>query len=178
MLTYNQLVKLVEDGHILGVDKQYINAASIDLHLSDSFLVEDTQRPKVVDLAAKEGPPMVEAKQADGCSVVLYPGNVVLAKTIEEFNLPDDVAGLFLLRSTPGRAFLEHMHSGWADPGFHGAPLTLQLKNCLQHSCIKLTPGLRIGQMVFFRGEEVPADASYAVRGNYNQNKDIAQAKH
>ena len=178
MLTYNQLLKLVEDGHIIGVDKQFINAASIDLHLADGFLLEDARRPKTVDLATKDGPPMREAQPNKDGSLVLHPGEVVLAKTVEEFNLPDDVAGLFLLRSTPGRAFLDHMHTGWADPGFHGAPLTLQLKNCLQHSCIKIAPGLRIGQMVFFKGEEVPADASYAVRGNYNQNKDIAQAKH
>jgi len=178
MLTYNDLIRLVDDGHILGVDKKHVNAASIDLHLADNFLFEDTLHSGVIDLAAKDCPPMVEAHSNHDGSVVLYPGNVVLAKTVEEFNLPNDIAGLFLLRSTPGRAFLDHMHSGWADPGFHGAPLTLQLKNCLQHSCIKLTPGLRIGQMVFFKGEEVPADASYAMRGNYNQNKDIAQAKH
>jgi dCTP deaminase len=177
MLTYTELCALVDEGHLIGVDREHINAASIDLHLADSFLMEDS-KPRVVDLSQKQGPPLREAtKSADG-SVTLFPGEVLLAKTVEVFNLPDDIAGLFILRSTPARAFLNHMHSGWIDPGFHGSPLTLQLKNELRHSCVKLCPGLRIGQVVFWRGTKVPELASYASRGNYNNINGIAQAKH
>ena len=172
LLTYNALRNFVEHGHLRNVDPDSINPASIDVRLADNFMIEDSSHPGVVDLATKKTPSMIRS-HSDENGITLHPGEVALATTIEYFEMPNDVAGLFILKSTPSRAFLTNMHSGWIDPGFNGSPLTLQLKNTLQYSCLRLTPGMPIGQIVLWRGEDVPAELSYAVRGSYNQRDGV-----
>jgi len=179
ILTHTQLTALVNEGALEHVIPERINAASIDVRLGDNFLIEDRTRPSIVDLSTKESPPMLHLPPCDNHgTIILHPGDVVLACTVEVFHLPDDVAGLFLLKSTPARAFLNHMKSGWIDPGFNGSPLTLQLKNELAHSHLRLKVGMPIGQVVFWRGEEVPPSVSYAVKGHYNQRTGAARNHH
>ena len=61
------------------------------------------------------------------------------------------------------------MLAGWIDPGFHGSRLTLELKNETKYTDLPLYPGLKIGQIVFHKMNNVP-QASYAVTGNYNNH--------
>jgi dCTP deaminase len=179
ILTHTQLTTLVNEGAMEHVEPSLINPASIDVRLGSTFFIEDSTRPRVIDLSAKESPPMIETRADDtNSTITLHPGDVLLACTIEVFHMPDDVAGMFVLKSTPARAFLNHMKSGWIDPGFNGSPLTLQLKNELAHSHIKLKVGMPIGQVVFWRGEEVPPSASYAVKGHYNRRNGAARGHH
>ena len=37
--------------------------------------------------------------------------------------------------------------------------------------------GVKIGQMVFFEHEPVPEHASYAVKGQYNNQKEVTESK-
>ena len=172
LLTYNALREFVDNGHLRNVEERHINPASIDVRLADDFMIENASRPGIVDLSEKRAPNMVRAHSDEG-TITLHPGEVMLASTIEYFDMPNDVAGLFVLKSTPSRAFLTNMHSGWIDPGFNGSPLTMQLKNTLQYSCLRLKAGMPIGQIVFWRGEDVPAELSYAARGSYNQRDGV-----
>lgn len=49
--------------------------------------------------------------------------------------------------------------------------LTLEFVNVLSHHALRLTPGMKAGQMVFWRGSSpIPTHASYATRGQYNGN--------
>jgi len=85
--------------------------------------------------------------------------------------LPDSISAQFVLKSSRARDFYGHMLAGWADPGWHGSKLTLELKNERRHHPLPLYPNLKIGQMVFFRMSAVPLK-SYALTGHYN-NHDI-----
>ena len=178
LLTYNELRALVESGAIEGVEPDQINGASIDLTLGDEFFVEfdygsDCLWP-IVHMAAKETPVLTSISGG----VNLTPGQFCLASTRERFNLPLDVAGHYMLKSSLARSGLQHLFAGFADPGWHGSVLTLELVNALRYHTLILEPGMKIGQMVFWRGSSpVPFDKSYAARGQYNQSTSVQASK-
>jgi dCTP deaminase len=72
---------------------------------------------------------------------------------------------------------LNHLTAGWADAGWNGSVLTLELKNVTNYHEIELRRGDRIGQVIFFEHESVPADRSYAARGRYNGDKSVSGIK-
>jgi len=173
LLTYNELVGLVESGAIEGVEPDQINGASIDLTLGDEFFLEGDEG-HVVDLNAKQTPHMFLWRGR----LFLDPGEFCLAQTREKFNLPLDVAGHYMLKSSLARSGLQHLFAGFADPGWHGSVLTLELINHLRYHTLVLEPGMKIGQMVFWRGSSpVPFERSYAARGQYNKLSSVAQSK-
>ena len=176
LLTYNELRELVDSGAIEGVAPEQINGASIDLTLGDDFLFENDppEWPGDICLARKESP-QFESRCG---SVFLVPGQFCLASTRERFNLPLDVAGHYMLKSSLARSGLQHLFAGFADPGWHGSVLTLELTNVLQHHTLVLEPGMKIGQMVFWKGSSpVPFESSYAARGQYNKSESVTQSK-
>lgn len=177
LLTYNELIDLVDSGAIEGVPRENINGASIDLTLGDEFMVEvPAEGPMTycVRLADKERPNMRVVRGTQ----YLAPGQFCLAHTRERFNLPLDVAGHYMLKSSLARSGLQHLFAGFADPGWHGSTLTLELVNVLQYHTLVLEPGMKIGQMVFWRGSSpVPHEHSYAARGQYNQTETVTQSK-
>lgn len=175
LLTHNELVALVESGAIEGVHPDNINGASIDLTLGDTFWIESRVNAHIpIDLADKEAP---EMRKVTG-GLHLQPGEFCLAQTREVFHLPDDVAGHFMLKSSLARAGLQHLFAGWADPTWHSSVLTLEYINVLRHHTLLLTPGMKAGQMVLFRGSSpVPTERSYAVVGSYNGDKSAQPSK-
>jgi deoxycytidine triphosphate deaminase len=92
----------------------------------------------------------------------------VLAETRETFNMPNDVCGMFCLKSSRAREGYEHSHAGFADPEWCGSKLTLELVNARRLHSLPLYPGLKIGQMVFVITAGIP-DISYAEVGHYNK---------
>jgi dCTP deaminase len=79
----------------------------------------------------------------------LAPNRRYLATTKETIELPTDIAAQLAGRSTVGRrGIIIHKTAGFLDPGFTGT-VTLELMN-LGSSPKKLTPGDRVGQLVFF----------------------------
>jgi len=63
------------------------------------------------------------------------------------------------------------------DAGWHGSSLTLELKNVSRYHKLIIRPGMPIGQMVFFRHKPVRHDQSYAVKGRYNNQKEVTESK-
>ena len=171
-LNHNQITELVSAGGMANVDTGCINAASLDLRLAGTILVERSPG-YTVDYGKRQRLDMVEVRIPDK-GYVIEPGEFLLAATVELCNLPDDVAALFRIKSSMGRIGLEHMDAGWVDPGFHGA-LTLELCNMTRHHGIKVRAGDRIGQLVFMRGSMVEPEQSYRARGNYNGQAGVAQ---
>jgi hypothetical protein len=57
------------------------------------------------------------------------------------------------------------------DPGWNGSVLTLELRSNLNSHMLLLTPGQKIGQIVFYAGAPVPKERSYATIGQYNGDK-------
>lgn len=174
LLTYTELKSLVDSGAIENVDPDDINGASIDLRMGDGYYIEATPKGDgFVDLSEKETPRMIKAYG----TLVLPPGGFALASTVQVFHLPDDVGGHYMLKSSLARAGLNHLFAGWADPTWHSSVLTLELHNTLKHHSLVLRPGCKVGQMVFWRGQPVPEEKSYAVRGQYCGDKGVQASR-
>ena len=177
LLSHNELLQLVEGGVIGPVDPKAINAASIDIHLGEKILWEEEEPPhdraiKIIDYRTRESVTYNEyVMDSDGW--VLEPGDFILAQSVEVFNLPDNISAEYKLKSSMARIGLEHMNAGWCDAGWNGSVLTLELKNMCNHHSIRIRPGDAIGQMIFFRHEPVPSEASYATKGRYNKHKTV-----
>jgi len=158
----------LERGMVVPYQEELLNPASLDVTLGSTLLVEVRETPELqlvhIDEYTKEDP------------FWLAPHEFVLAETMEMFHLPEDVAGLFFLKSSRAREGLEHLHAGVLDPGWHGSKLTLELVNARQLHKLPLWPGMKIGQLVFYRMDEAPA-RSYAVTGRYNNHACVTASK-
>lgn len=174
LLAAPQLHQLIDNG-VIDALHENVNSASIDVRIGNTIRVEAVPfATPPIDIASKQSP-LFEEIEIPEEGYVIEPGQCFLAHTIETFNLPNTISGQFILRSTVGRCFLEHMQAGWADAGWHGAQLTLEFCNMLKHHSLLIKPGMRIGQMVFFEHADVGED-SYAVKGNYNNQQGATQA--
>lgn len=179
MLTYTDLAALVADGMVsiegAAVPTDQINGASIDLTLGPRMLFED-EVTRFIDLAARESLPMREKPLHEDGSWHLWPGDFFLAHTREYFRMPADVAGHYMLKSTLARNGLQHLMAGFADPTWEGV-LTLELVN-QSNSVLMLRPGMKIGQMLFFRGSSPVPDAhAYAARGQYQGDSTVTASR-
>lgn len=172
LLAGKELHELIDAG-VIDALHENVNAASIDVRLGREFCFEGPGG-SVVDLRDKESLAFFQFET--DARLDIDPGRFFLAHTMETFNLPDNVSAEFKLRSSVARSGLQHMLAGWADAGFNGAQLTLEFKNVTQRHTLVIAPGMRIGQMIFFR--HAPAgENSYAVRGRYNGQKGVQPSK-
>ena len=190
LLSYNNLVHLVEQKVITNVEHDQINASSIDLTLGPNLLIEgrhpdafahklQTGRDGVSGICLRDRDPLFMTAhnlESDG-PYDLLPGEFILASTAQIFNLPRNVSAEYKLKSSMARIGLEHLNAGWCDAGWNGSALTLELKNMTRHHAIRIQAGDRIGQVVFFLHAEVPVDRSYAARGRYNGDTSVSGIK-
>lgn len=151
----------IEQSMVVPFNEELLNPASLDVRLGDTLLVE-------VDHTRDLLPVNIEhTSQSD--PYWLEPGEFVLAQTQEQFNIPNDIAARFALKSSRAREGIEHLLAGFADPGFHGAVMTLELQNARRLYSVPIWYGMKIGQMTFERMES-PPEVSYAVKGHYNKD--------
>jgi dCTP deaminase len=159
-----EIKALCNGGMVRNYDEALVNPASLDLRLGDTIMLESAEdldmRPLSIAGATPDNP------------YWLRPGQFILAQTIEVFHMPEHIAGLFFLKSSRAREGYENLHAGYADPGWNGSVLTLELKNSRQLLPLPLWPGLKIGQMVFFHMSQRPV-TSYAEVGHYNQHGSV-----
>ena len=175
LLSYIELCELVERGVLESSDFKHINSASIDLVLGKTIMVEK-QREGVINMLDKSGDHL-ETIVMDQQGYIVAPGEAILAETVEVFHLPNYISGEYKLKSTQARNFFNHLNAGWADAGWNGSVLTLEFVNHNRYHSVRIQPGMKCGQMVFFRHAEVPADRSYAARGQYNGDKSVTAGK-
>jgi dCTP deaminase len=175
ILSHNELLRIVEQEIIAPVDPKDINAASIDIHLGNTILWEDAE-PGTIDFR-KRDPVKFNEYVMDENGYLLKPGDFILAQSREIFNLPNWLSAEYKLKSSMARIGLEHMNAGWCDAGWNGSVLTLEFKNMTNNHEIIIRPGDSIGQMIFFRHEQVPSDASYASKGRYNGDTSVSGIK-
>ena len=170
LVTFNTLKQFVAQDILTPVREEYINGASIDVRLGQTFWFEDPNSTADIDLVNKESPRLIPVHADIEDRIPLHPLSFCLASTIEVFNLPNHVACEFRLKSTLARSGLDQSLAVWCDPGWHGSVLTIELFNNLSHHRLLLTPGMKIGQVVFYTGEAVPDQNSYATKGQYNKD--------
>ena len=149
---HDQITRFCEAGGMQNFDLSCVNAASLDVRLGNTILIEEGVGS--VDYRAREKLSMREVTIHPEAGYLIHPGDFILAHTIERCNFPNDTAALFRIKSSMGRIGLEHLDAGWVDPGFHGS-LTLEFSNMTRGHSIRVRPGDRIGQLVFFHGDAV-----------------------
>lgn len=185
LLSYNKLRELIEDKVLEGSSYENINAASIDLVLGNTFWVEKDPRSgmwngtdyPVIDMLDKNSNHLEKIVVLPGQGIIVPPKGVLLASTVEIFNLPDWLSGEYKLKSTMARNFFNHLNAGWADAGWNGSVLTLEFVNHNRYHAVRVRPGQKCGQMIFFEHEQVPKHASYATKGQYNGDKEATPGK-
>ena len=131
-------------------DEAMVQPSSIDFRLDRFFRVFENHRYPHIDPAADQSDltRMIEAEGDE--PFILHPGEFVLGSTYEVVTLPDDIAARVEGKSSLGRlGLLTHATAGFVDPGFSGH-VTLELANVATLP-IKLYPGMKIGQLCFFR---------------------------
>ena len=131
-------------------DEAMVQPSSIDFRLDRYFRVFENHRYPHID-PAEDQTELTRVLEADGDDpFILHPGEFVLGSTYEVVTLPDDLAARVEGKSSLGRlGLLTHATAGFVDPGFSGH-VTLELANVATLP-IKLYPGMKIGQLCFFR---------------------------
>lgn len=140
-------------------DEQMLQPSSVDVRLDKFFRLFDNHKYPFID-PAEEQPDLTRLVEVEaGEPFILHPGEFVLGSTYEQVSLPDDIAARLEGKSSLGRlGLLTHSTAGFIDPGFTGH-VTLELSNVATLP-ITLWPGMKIGQMCFFRLSS-PAENPY-----------------
>jgi dCTP deaminase len=128
-----------------------LQPSSIDVRLDRFFRVFENHRYPHIDPAEDQSELTREVVvEDDGDPFILHPGEFALGSTYEVVSLPADIAARVEGKSSLGRlGLLTHATAGFIDPGFTGH-VTLELANVATLP-IKLWPGMKIGQLCFFR---------------------------
>ena len=154
----------VDDGRVVldPYDAAMIQPSSIDVRLDKFFRLFDNHKYPFIDPATDQPDLTRLVEVEDDEPFILHPGEFVLGSTYEQVTLPDDIAARLEGKSSLGRlGLLTHSTAGFIDPGFTGH-VTLELSNVATLP-IKLWPGMKIGQMCFFRLTS-PAEKPYGTQ--------------
>lgn len=152
LLSDRDILAEVEAGRIAmdPYDPAMIQPSSIDFRLDRYFRVFENHRYPHIDPAVDQSDLTREVVAEGEEPFILHPGEFVLGSTFEVVSLPDDLAARVEGKSSLGRlGLLTHATAGFVDPGFSGH-VTLELANVATLP-IKLYPGMKIGQLCFFR---------------------------
>jgi dCTP deaminase len=141
------------------LDLEMVQPSSVDVRIDRFFRLFDNHKYPVID-PAEEQPDLTRLVEVEPDEpFVLHPGEFVLASTYEVVALPADIAARLEGKSSLGRlGLLTHSTAGFIDPGFSGH-VTLELSNVATLP-ITLWPGMKIGQLCFFRLSS-PAEHPY-----------------
>jgi dCTP deaminase len=154
-------------------DEVLVNPASIDLRLGNTLRLphwywrNPVTRPFAWALSSqdpKEDPDQFWGDFVTFKTFTLWPGQFVLCHSLEEITIPLDHVGILYSKSSTGRLGLEHLHAGYADPGFFGQ-LTFEFSNMAPWP-VRLTAGQPLMQLVFEQLNGRP-DEPYGLTGRY-----------
>jgi dCTP deaminase len=148
-------------------DQSLVNPASLDIRIGHHAALLTANGWSEINLGTfTEDRPF---------SLMPYPADRILVSSLETFNLPNFLTGVFKLKSSRGREFYENVLAGFCDPGWHGSKLTMELVN-LNVDPLPLYPGLKIGQMAFTLTLGIP-EADYSKTGRYNNDTGAARSR-
>jgi len=171
ILSDRDIPEHIESGRITidPFDPACVQPSSVDLHVDDQFRVFANSRYPFIDVR-EEMPDLTELVQVKPDEpFILHPGEFVLGSTHERVQLPNDLVARLEGKSSLGRlGLLIHSTAGFVDAGWDGQ-LTLELSNVATLP-ITLYPGMKIGQISFFRLTS-PAETPYGSAGNKYQGQ-------
>jgi dCTP deaminase len=161
LLSDRDILAEIDKGRVVlePFDAGMVQPSSVDLRLDRLFRVFENHRYPHID-PAEDQPELTRlVEPEDDEPFILHPGEFVLGSTYEVITLPDDIAARLEGKSSLGRlGLLTHSTAGFIDPGFSGH-VTLELSNVATLP-IKLWPGMKTGQLCFFRLSS-PAEHPY-----------------
>ncbi len=163
----------IESGRVVldPFEPRMVQPSSVDMRMDRTFRVFENHRYPHIDPAEEQPELTREVEPLTDEPFILHPGEFVLGSTFEQVTLPDDIAARVEGKSSLGRlGLLTHATAGFIDPGFSGH-VTLELSNVATLP-IKLWPGMKIGQLCFFRLSS-PSEHPYgsSVYGSRYQNQ-------
>jgi len=174
VLTHDQILALVKRGDLVidPFDIRQLGPASYDVRIADEIGYYDelwdianrtTEGALTIDNAWMFG----KTERVDE-EIVVHFNQIVLARSVEWFEFPDNISGLLIGRSSIGRLGLFVIISaGWFDPGFKGYAV-FEVFNA-NRVPIKIKVGERVAQMVFYAHE--PTSKPYS--GKYQRQRTI-----
>ena len=152
-----------------------LQPSSYDLHLGKEFILFHYGKSIFIDTKKPVNEFMKRFIEKD---FVIYPGQIVLASTIETVELSPMFAGRVEGKSSLGRlGLMVHVTAGFIDPGFKGK-ITLEMVN-LSPLPIKLYMDMPIAQICFFE-TKTPAQHPYGHKSRnskYQQSKQVEISK-
>jgi dUTP pyrophosphatase len=159
ILGHSELIKLIKKQKLItGLAKRELEnpeGCVFDLQLEKVFKlkgkaflgIDERETPETVEVASFN--PKKPSK------FTFKPGKYYLVKTVEEVNLPDNIAAVFKPRSTTYRSGLI-LRTGIANPGYHG-PLYFGLKNEGDID-FEIEMGARLAQVFFLEVKGKPVN--------------------
>lgn len=146
---------------------EQIGAGSVDFTLSNEFsrIKESLKKGKIYDLNKIEYTDLFEEIKAD--SMVLKPGELVLAKTLEHLTLAPDICGWIQGRSKYARLGISvHVASSFIHPGASNK----QVLEIINFSPVQVTlhAGMKLCQIIFQKTLS-KAEKPYSKFGRFSQ---------
>lgn len=129
------------------LDPDNVQLGSIDLTLAAKV---DVLKPQgdAIDPAGGDFGRYLDTVDITG-GYILEPGHFVTGHSAEHIRMPNNMNGLLANRNSMVRVGLDAAVSCYINPGFHGNKIIV-VRN-MGSRPLKLTPGLRICQLVIFR---------------------------
>jgi dCTP deaminase len=146
--------------------------AGYDIRLGSTFYTADEKTNFILKTTCPSddfltGEDMFGLVQRSEERIVLKPKQFCLAHSVEEFNIPNNVLGLCVGKSTPSRMGILVVVTP-LEPGWKGY-LTLEIYN-MSSSPIELVSGTGITQIQFHK--TIPSEVSYDSKGGKYQNQE------
>lgn len=127
-----------------------------------------------IGIEERETPDLIEEESFNPkkrSSFIFKPGKYYLTKTMEEINLPENIAAVFKPRTTTFRSGLV-VRTGIADPGYHG---TLYFGVINQGNVpVEMEMGARYIQMYF---HEIKGKAVHTYRGQWQGGRSTTKGR-
>jgi len=171
ILSGEQIREYIRQGRILiePFDERLIGPSQVDLRLGSKFrifratnLVDPSDRNSV-----EKNTELVDTK---GKPFVIQPGQLILGVTLEKVAVPNDLVASIEGRSSIARmGVFIHISSGHVNPGSGSRgpiPVTLEILN-MNPAPVKLYPGMRICQLLFYTMDRAVSKGYDEIGGKY-----------
>lgn len=172
ILSGEQIREYIRQGRILidPFDERLIGPSQVDLRLGSKFRI--FRATNLVDPLDKnsveENTELVDTK---GKPFVIQPGQLILGVTLEKVAVPNDLVASIEGRSSIARiGVFIHISSGHVNPGsgLKGPmPVTLEILN-MNPAPVKLYPGMRICQLLFYTMDRAVSRGYDEIGGKYS----------
>lgn len=175
VLVDKQIIRRNVDSDLIRpFEPDLVQPSSYDLTLGERFMwisyEEEGEVIKSDDIPQYE---IVDLADKNKDTILIEPGEFMLAHTQEIINIPADLSATVAGKSSWARKGLTiHQTAGWIDPGFCGK-ITLELKN-VGNSILEIKVGEPIAQIVFMKNSEIPLEG---YNGRYQGAETVEGAK-